>query len=257
MPLMHEIAAHLDALLRTADVPDYATALNGVQVETARPIERVAAAVDARERTIRGAIDAGATLLLVHHGLFWGGVQPLVGPIRRRVAAILDAGLGVYSSHIPLDLHPELGNNALLARALGLRPTGSFGRYKGIEIGVMGDAAAATDEVVERVRAFAAARGGTVRVAHAPPARLTRRWAIVTGAGASSETLREAAERGVDTLITGEGAHHTAIEAEELDVTVIYAGHYATETLGVEALARHVGEVFGIPWTFVDAPTGL
>ncbi|HEU4564622.1 MAG TPA: Nif3-like dinuclear metal center hexameric protein [Gemmatimonadaceae bacterium] len=257
MPTLDEIAAHLDALLRADEVPDYTNALNGVQVHTGLPIRKVAAAVDLRERTIHGAVAEGATLLIVHHGLFWGGLQPLTGAHLRRVRAMLDAGLALYSSHIPLDLHPTLGNNVLLAHALGLEPTGGFARYKGVEIGVLGDAAIATSELIDRLRDFAAARGGSVRTSHAAPGRLTTRWAICTGAGASSDTIREASERGVDTLIAGEGAHHTAIEAEELGITVIYAGHYATETLGVEALARHVGETFGIPSTFIDAPTGL
>lgn len=257
MPTLREIAQHLDAILRSAEVPDYGNALNGIQVDTDAQITKVAAAVDARERTIRDAIGAGANLLIAHHGLFWGGLQPLTGAHLRRVSALLAGGVGVYASHIPLDLHPELGNNVLLARALRLTPSAGFGRYKGVEIGVMGDESVPTEELVARARAFAAARGGSAVATASGVGRMTRRWAIVTGAGASSDTLREAAERGVDTLIVGEGPHHTAIEAEELGIAVVYAGHYATETLGVQALARHVAETFGLEWTFLDVPTGL
>lgn len=257
MPTLAEIAEHLDDLLRTADTPDYPSALNGVQVEHGDEIVKVAAAVDARERTIRGAIDAGANLLLVHHGLFWGGLQPLRGPMLRRVRALLDASLAIYSSHLPLDAHPELGNNVLLARELGLAPSGGFARYKTIDIGVMGDADLPTAQLIERADAFARHYGGSARHSPAAPQRLTRRWGVCTGAGASRETLEEATARGIDTLIVGEGPHWTAIDADELGITIIYAGHYATETLGVRALADYVSRAYGVPWTFIDVPTGL
>jgi dinuclear metal center YbgI/SA1388 family protein len=257
MATLTEIAQHLDALLRTTEVPDYPPALNGLQVETDDAIVKVAAAVDARERTILGAIEGGANLLIVHHGLFWGGLQPLRGPNRRRIHALLASRLALYSSHIPLDAHPELGNNVLLARELGLAPSAGFARYQGVDIGVMGDDELPTAHLIERADAFAQRWGGTARHSIAEPGRVTRRWAICTGAGASRETLTEAALRGVDTLIVGEGPHWTAIDADELGITIIYAGHYATETLGVRALAAHVAERWGIPWTFIDVPTGL
>ena len=107
------------------------------------------------------------------------------------------------------------------------------------------------------VAAFAQPHGGMARSTPIGAGRVTRSWAICTGGGASSETLQEAAETGIDTLIVGEGPHHTAVDATELDVTVIYAGHYATETLGVRALGAHLAERYGVPWTFVEAPTGL
>ncbi|MGI9078996.1 MAG: Nif3-like dinuclear metal center hexameric protein [Gemmatimonadaceae bacterium] len=257
MPSLASIARNLDSLLRVADFPDYPNAVNGVQVHSDMDIVRVAAAVDAREKTILGAVQAGANLLLVHHGLFWGGVQPLAGPHLRRVRALLDAGIALYSSHLPLDAHAELGNNVLLAQEIGLTPTHGFARENGIDIGVMGDTEIATGELALRANVFAQLHGGSVRTSYMVPGRLTRRWSICSGAGASSGTIREAGESGVDTMIVGEGPHHTAIEAEELGIVVIYAGHYATETLGVQALARHVSREFGIPWDFLHAPTGM
>jgi dinuclear metal center YbgI/SA1388 family protein len=257
MPSMTEIARHLNDLLRVGEIPDYPNALNGIQVDTDEEIIKVAAAVDARERTITGAVDAGANLLLVHHGLFWGGLQPLQGAYLRKVRALLDRRVALYAAHLPLDAHPELGNNVLLARELGLTPTGTWVREKGIEIGVTGSDVLATSELAERAASFARRYHGETRTSAIDRGRSTRCWGICTGAGASSATLREAAERGLDTLIVGEGPHHTAIEADELSIVVIYAGHYATETLGVQALARHVSQTFGIPWTFIDVPTGL
>lgn len=257
MPTLQEIGDHLDDLLRTRDIPDYPSALNGIQVDTDRQIERVAAAVDAREQTFRGAIDAGATMLIVHHGLFWGGLLPLRGPLLRRVRLLLDHGVGLYASHLPLDAHAELGNNVLLARELGLTPGSGFAQFKNVDIGVSGTDAIGTDELVRRAERFASAHGGTVRTAGVTPGRATRRWAICTGAGADADTLREATARGIDTLIVGEGPHWTAVDAAERDLAIIYAGHYATETLGVRALAAYVAERFGIPWSFIPAPTGL
>ena len=251
------IAQHLDALLRIADFADYPNAVNGLQVDSDVAIVRIAAAVDAREKTILAAVEAGANLLLVHHGLFWNGVQPLAGPHLRRIRALLNSGIALYSSHLPLDAHPEIGNNVLLAREIGLIPTHGFAREKGNDIGVMGDVGIATGELVKRAHAFAQSHGGEVRTSYMEPDRLTSRWAICSGAGASSGTIREATKRGVDTLIVGEGPYHTAIEAEERGIVVIYAGHYASETLGVQALARHVSQEFGIPWEFLHAPTGM
>jgi dinuclear metal center YbgI/SA1388 family protein len=252
-----EIGQHLDALLRVDEIPDFAGALNGIQVETESPIIRVAAAVDARERTIRAAADAGANLLLVHHGLFWSGVQPLRGAFLRRIRLLLEHGMAVYSSHLPLDMHPELGNNALLAREMGLAPASGFARYKTVDVGVAGTSDVPTAELVGRATRFARTHGHEVRTAGAVEGKTTRRWGICTGAGAGQDTLREAATFGLDTLIVGEGPHWTAIDAEEAGLTIIYAGHYATETLGVRALAAHLGGAFDLPWLFVDAPTGL
>jgi dinuclear metal center YbgI/SA1388 family protein len=252
-----DIARHLDATLRVDEIPDFAGALNGIQVETEAPITRVAAAVDARERTIRDAVDAGANLLIVHHGLFWSGTQPLRGAFLRRVRLLLENAVAVYSVHLPLDMHPELGNNALLARELGLDPSDGFARYKTVDIGVAGTCAIRTAELVSRAARFASAHGHEVRTAGTVDGKVTQRWAICTGAGAGQETLREAITSRIDTLIVGEGPHWTAIEAEEAGITIIYAGHYATETLGVRALAAHVGDMFGLPWVFLDAPTGL
>ena len=251
------IAHELDSFLHIEGFPDYAGALNGVQVETHGDIVKVAAAVDLRERTIRSAAEQGANLLLVHHGLFWGGLQPLRGPHFRRVQALLAQGIALYSSHLPLDAHPEIGNNVLLARELGLTPQAGFARYETIDIGVRGESDLATAELIAAAATIAQRWGGTVRTSPAEPNRITKRWAICTGGGASAATLREAVRNGIDTLIVGEGPHWTAVDADELGIVIIYAGHYATETFGVRALADHVARIFDLPTVFIDAPTGL
>ena len=252
-----EIAAHLDRQLRTIDVPDYPGAVNGVQVENMAPIHRVAVAVDASLETILSTVYAGATLLVVHHGLFWSGAQPLRGRLYDRMRQLITNDIAVYSSHLPLDIHPTLGNNSLFARALGLEPLEGFGRFQSIMVGVMGTADIDTVTLAERADRVARAEGGALVTIGVASGRRTRRWAICTGAGASSETLRDAVTAGVDTLIVGEGAHHTGVEARELGVAVLYAGHYATETFGVRALGEELERSFGLPWTFIAAPTGL
>ena len=254
---LHRVAEHLDSLLRTAEIPDYAGALNGVQVEHGGPVTRCALAVDASLRTIDGAVPAGANLLIVHHGLYWGGVQPLRGRTYERVRRLLANDIAVYSSHLPLDLHPTLGNNSLFARALGLEPGAGFARFQSITVGVMGEADVETQRLADMARVIAEREGGSLVTVGIEPGRRTRRWALCTGAGASSDTLREAAAAGVDTLIVGEGPHHTGVEAQELGIAVLYAGHYATETFGVRALGMELERAFGLPWTFVPAPTGL
>ena len=257
MTSLATIAEFLDTRLRIADVPDYPGAVNGVQVENRGAITRVAVAVDASLRSIEGAIDAGANLLVVHHGLFWSGVQPLRGRVYERFQRLIANDIAVYSAHLPLDMHPELGNNALLARALGLDPTESFARFQTVYVGVMGNADVDTVTLAGRAAEIARAEGGSLVTVGVTEGRRTRRWALCTGAGASSDTLREAAAAGVDTLIVGEGPHHTGVEAEELGIAVLYAGHYATETFGVRAVGAQLEREFSLPWTFMAAPTGL
>jgi len=257
MTALPELVRYLDSELRAAEVPDYDGALNGLQLGNSGQVTRIAAAVDFSLNTVAGAIREGATLLIVHHGMFWAGARPIVDVAYERLRQAIAADLAVYSSHIPLDIHPELGNNTLLARELGLEPDSGFGRYKDVTVGVSGSASLPTREILERTRAFSRRHASGVVSTPFDDSRRTERWAVVTGAGASTATLAEARERGVDTLIVGEGAHHTGVEALERGPVVIYAGHYATETLGVQALARKAGDRFQLPITFVDVPTGL
>lgn len=238
-------------------MPDSSVALNGLQVANRGRVTKVAAAVDASLASIEAAASVGANLLVVHHGLFWGGLQPVVGKTYERMRVLLENDISLYSTHIPLDLHASLGNNVLLAQALNLVPDAPFGRHKGVDIGVAGASGEATSEIVKRVADYAAGYGGTVRTSLPLENRITRRWAICTGMGAGPDSLLEARNAGIDTLITGEGTHHTAVDSAEHDVCVVYAGHYATETLGVQAVGQWLEKRFGIPWTFLMLPTGL
>ena len=251
------IATHLNTLLDTASIPDYAGALNGVQLANRGPITRIAASVDISRRVVEQVIQADANLLIVHHGMFWGGAQPVIGAAYERMRLLITHNVAVYSSHLPLDAHASLGNNVLLARTLGLEPTAGFARFKTVDVGVRGECDVDTTELCQRADAFARAHSGNARATLIPPGHRTRRWGVCTGAGASSETLLEAQVLGLDTVIVGEGPHHTAVAADDLGIVVIYAGHYATETLGVRAIAEHLTAIFDIPSVFIPAPTGL
>lgn len=252
------VVGYLDTELRTSEVPDFDGALNGLQLSNSGAVSRVAAAVDFSAESVAGAIRERANLLLVHHGMFWSGAKAIVGRRYDRLRAAIVGDLAVYSSHIPLDLHPVVGNNVLLAKALALDISGAFGRWRGgVEIGVMGSTDDPTQSLVDRVRAFSANFDTTAVATPFAEGRRTRRWAIITGAGASLDTLAEARERGVDTLIVGEGAHHTGVDAIESGMVVIYGGHYATETLGVRAIAARLEDRFGVSSVFVNVPTRL
>lgn len=246
-----DLAAHLDAFLRTAEFRDWPDAFNGLQLENAGEVTRVAAAVDACQAVVDAAAQAGADLLLVHHGLFWGTDRPLTGRAFRKIERLIRAGVAVYASHLPLDAHPEVGNNAELARLLGLVVTDRWGEVYGTPVGVRGTLAAPRGDLAAQVGRVLCCEP---RLLAFGPERCEQ-IGVMTGAGGSM--IRDAAAAGLDTLITGEGAHWTYFDAEESGVNVIFAGHYATETLGVKALAAHLEKQFGLPWLFVDHPTGM
>ncbi len=245
------IVAFLDTELRTHEIPDYPGAINGLQLENRGSVRKVVAAVDASLPVIERAAAAGASLLLVHHGLFWQGAKPLTGARLEKLRVALNADMAVYSAHLPLDIHPKFGNNALLANAINLRENSPFLEWKGIHLGLTGITEASRDEFVRQV---SAAVGGPVHLCPAGPP-VVRTVGVVTG-GAGSE-VEAAAAAGIDTFVTGEGPHWSYPLAEELGINVIYAGHYATETFGVRALATELAQRFALNCEFIDHPTGL
>jgi dinuclear metal center YbgI/SA1388 family protein len=245
------IVKYCDRLLRTKMLGDYDGALNGLQMENRGGITRIAATVDATLATVRLASKAKADLLLVHHGLFWSPSHPWTGRKYELLQALLESNLAVYSSHLPLDAHPKLGNNAQLCAALGFKKLRPFFESHGQTIGFQ---TVTKIPRAELAAGLARATGAQPRVIPGGPA-ICQRIGVVTG-GAGGD-LKTAAAGGVDTFITGEGPHWTYALAEELGVNVFYGGHYATETFGVKALAAHLSRKFGVPWVFLDHPTGL
>jgi dinuclear metal center YbgI/SA1388 family protein len=220
-------------------------------VENSGRVTRIGAAVDACEATLRMAATRGIDFLVVHHGLFWSGLQAVRGPAYRKLKLAIEADMAVFSSHLPLDIHPMVGNNRLLAGALGLRKPEPFFFEKGRSIGLKASLVLDRDTLCERLAGIV---GGPVKLLPGGGQR-TKVIGVVTG-GAGGE-LFKAAEEGVDTFITGEGPHWSYAAAEELGLNVLYAGHYATETAGVKALAEHLSRKYRLPWEFLDHPSGL
>ena len=250
-PLLDELVAYMDARLAVHEIRDWKNALNGLQVANSGAVHRIAAAVDASEQTIRAAVERGCDLLIVHHGLFWSGNRPVTGRRYRRMKLLFSADMAVYGAHLPLDVHPELGNNAILVRQLGLEPSGTFASHEGRDIGLTVECDVDRAGLVARLENVL---GSPVRLIAGGPDRI-RRLGLLTGSGGG--VVDEAAAAGIDTVITGEGSHHTFVDAHEAGVNLIYGGHYATEVWGVRALAQEVADRFGLEWEFIDAPTGM
>lgn len=250
---LESLLQYIDKYMAVEGYPDDPRAVNGLQVEGRDEVHHVVAAVDASEASIQDAVGRGAHLLIVHHGLFWGGTAPLTGRLLRRVKPLIEGRVALYSCHLPLDSHAEVGNAALLGRALGLSLEGRFGRFDGVDVGWQGRLDQPVDARALSLLAEAAV-GGPVRLIEGGGPRIER-VGVVTGAGAAA--AEEASRLGLDALVTGECDHHHYFDAMELGVHLVLAGHYATETFGVKALAAHVAERFGLTWEFVDRPTGL
>lgn len=248
---LNKIVAHCDKILRTRDIGDYDGAANGLQVENSGAVTKIAATVDASLATTTLAIAAKADLLIVHHGLFWTSRQPWTGKNHELLRLLVENNLAIYSSHLPLDAHPKLGNNAQLCAALGLKNLKPFFESHGQTIGFKSQTKISRADLARRLERATGAKPKLI-----PGGKpVCKKIGVVTG-GAGGE-LKIAAAEGMDTFVTGEGPHWTFALAEELGLNVFYGGHYATETFGVKALAAHLSKKFKLPWTFLDHPTGL
>ena len=249
---LSSLVSTMNGLLRTDEINDYPGAVNGLQIANSGKVTRIVAAVDACEEVILESSRIPGTLLLVHHGLFWNGVQTVTGAHYRKIKASLDGDLALYSSHLPLDLHPKIGNNVLLAKALGLTGIKPALEMKGQNVGVIGQVKSL--KRASFAEELSGAVGGDVHLAPGGP-KVIKSVLVVTG-GAGGEVAR-ASSLGVDAFVTGEGPHWSFTAAEELGVNLFYAGHYATETFGVKALASRIADQAALPWSFLDHPTGL
>lgn len=249
-PLL-KLATYTDKYLRAGQIADSDHALNGLQVENSGRVTRIGAAVDASTRVLREAAAKKVNLLLVHHGLFWAGLQPVTGALFRQLRIAFEHDMAVYGAHLPLDAHPIVGNNAQLANALGFSSSRPFLEFKGNAIGLRTRGKSSLPQLVRKLEK---ALQGPVKSFAFGPAN-PRNIGIVTGAAGSE--IHRVAEAGIDTFITGEVPHWAAVAAGELGMNLLLGGHYATETFGVKALAAHLSNKFKIPWTYIDAPTGL
>ncbi|GGL99520.1 GTP cyclohydrolase 1 type 2 [Deinococcus aerophilus] len=264
MPPMTDVSPHRTGEVRRDDLVrwlnDYLKinaypdpSLNGLQIEGTSTVTRVAASVDTSVKTLQHAADSGADLLLVHHGLFWGDALAVTGPHRTRLQTALSADLNLYAAHIPLDAHPEVGNNAMIARALSLENAQPFGDWQGHKIGLAGELPfeQSLQDFADRIQKLT----GEICLVHGGGQPTVRRVGILSGSGAGA--VAEAAAAGLDTLLTGEPEHKHFHESFEYGVNVVFAGHYETEVFGVRALAARIEEEFGLPWQFLHHPTGL
>jgi dinuclear metal center YbgI/SA1388 family protein len=251
MATVSQLVDYCRDLLRVPEIADWPNALNGLQIENSGAVARMGAAVDASTRTIDAAVERGINFLIVHHGLFWPGLQPITGGRRRMLERAFTHDLALYSAHLPLDIHSVLGNNAQLASALGFENTEPFFEQKGQCVGLKVKAQVSRMELVQKLEH---SLGGPVRIFPSGPEQ-SQTIALITG-GAGSEIYAVAGE-GIDTFITGEAPHWAAVAAEELGINLLLGGHYATETFGVKALAAHLSDRFDLPWEFIDYPTGL
>jgi len=248
-----DILADLDALLEPARFEDYGP--NGLQVPGAAQVETVATGVSANLELFERAAAEKAQLLIVHHGLFWGtSPGPIDAALKRRLKILFDADIGLAAYHLPLDAHPELGNNALIAKALGAESLEPFAPHHGEPIGFIatlpGDGTPAQD-LFTRVRELTAREP---LVFDAGPATI-RRLAIVSGGGA--DYIADAIAAGADALLTGEPVERVMSTAREAGIHFIAAGHYATETFGVKALGEHIAQRFGVRHVFLDVPNPI
>ena len=251
MASLDEIVSYTDRFLRIRDVGDWDNALNGLQVENSGRVRRIGAAVDVSTRVLTEAAKQDVDLLIVHHGLFWPGLQPVRGALRRQLRIAFENDVALYSAHLPLDIHARVGNNARLVAALGLKSPRPFLEEKGQPVGLKIRASLPRGELVRKLQK---ASNGPVKVFGFGP-KQTRAIGVVTGAAGSE--IHRVADEGIDTFITGEAPHWAAVAAEELGVNLLLGGHYATEVFGVKALTAHLSKRFRVPWEFIDCPTGL
>ena len=248
---LHDLVAWLDSYLDTHSYNDIS--LNGLQVEGAAEVQKIAVAVDSSLNTFEQAADMGADILIVHHGLFWGKPLAISGMHGKRVRYLLEKDISLYAAHIPLDAHREVGNNWGLARWLELDQLEDFGTWKGKPIGVKGvfpNPISLSDlaNVVEE-------KLGESVLVHAGGEMEVRSMGIISG-GAAGE-IANAAAAGLDCFLTGEPKHECFYDAFERKINAMFAGHYMTETVGVNLLAEKIRENFGLPYEFILLPTGL
>src|SRR6266487_2846508 len=231
MASLIQIVRCLDKYLRIGEIEDWPNALNGLQIENSDRVTKIGAAVDVSTRVLTEGAKKDVDLLVVHHGLLWAGLQPVTGALYRQLKLALENDIALYSAHLPLDIHPKVGNNAQLATAIGLKSTAPFFKEKGQFIGLKARASILRSELLRKLER---SLGGKVKAFAFGPKR-TKTIGIVTG-GAGSEIYRVAEEK-IDMFITGEAPHWAAVAAEELGINLVLGGHYATETFGVKALA--------------------
>lgn len=247
MPNLSEIVEFCDTTTRQAEVRDFSGAYNGLQVENNGTVTKIAAAVDAGQVPLERAIVANADFLICHHGLFWNAPIPLIDHNYKKIKTAIDGNLAIYGSHLPLDCHPKIGNNALLAQALELTRISSFMPYEGVDIAIItAGPEGGRKTLTARLNMLFPKTYQAIEYGSEHPERI----AILTGSGQSAIDQLQANK--IDTLITGELRQHHFNMAQELNLNLYPCGHYATEVFGVKALAEKVSKQFDLEWCFIE-----
>lgn len=246
-----KIVSYLDRELKISEINDFSC--NGLQVEGAKDIKKIALSVDACMTVFEKAKKEGCQMIIAHHGIIWGGIKSVSKTIKQNLYFLLRNEISLYAAHIPLDLHPRLGNNIQLCRTINLKKIKEFGEYEGNLIGFEGELAKSSsiEEIKEKINKNI---GGASTILPFGKKRI-KKIGIVSGGGAKS--LIEAIEKGLECFITGEHAHENFHLARESRINVIYIGHYFSEKLGVIALGKHLEKKFGLKTTFIDEPTPI
>jgi len=246
MPSLDQVVAYCDRRVRVRDIADFPGSLNGLQAANSGKVTKIGATVDAGAGAFALAAAAGVDFLIVHHGMFWDGAQPITGSQHTRLKTLFDADCAVYSSHLPLDAHPQIGNNALIAKALGLKVSDWAIAYQGTPIAAVVDKSPTRAKLkAQLIKLFP--RGITsIEFGPAQP----RKVGIISGSGSSC--VAQLAANGIDTLITGELKQSAFNAAQETGLNLFVCGHYATEIFGVCALAKECATRFHVPWEFLD-----
>ncbi len=247
MARLDEVVGALDRELEAAPQADFCP--NGLQVEGRGEVTRVVVGVTACLELFEAARVRRAELVVVHHGIFWNGWEPRIkGAMRRRLVALLDAGISLAAYHLPLDRHPVLGNNAQIADRLGLSDRTGIAPYRGVPVGMIGNLAEPVP--AHRFEARVAEVFGTAPRVFPFGPETVRRVAVLSGKG--DHDLPAAIDAGADAYLTGEAGVSTRETAREAGIHYLAAGHHATERFGVMALGKFLEERFGLPWDFVE-----
>ncbi|MEW6104096.1 MAG: Nif3-like dinuclear metal center hexameric protein [bacterium] len=248
---LKDVCEFLDRELRTKDISDYS--LNGLQVEGREDIEKIGFAVDGSQETFIKAKDSSCNLVVVHHGLFWGIQEPITGILYKRIKVLIENGISLYASHLPLDLHPKFGNNISLINLFNPFNVEPFGKYEGQDIGFLGR----LKEPLHREDIAKILNEALNTSSKILPCGKEKIETIAVISGGGCDCLKEAAEKKVNLFITGEHKLFSFSIAKEAGLNIIFSGHYATETIGIKALMEEIKKKFALPCIFIDIPCWL
>ncbi len=248
---VNELTRYLNDYLKVTTFAD--DAANGLQVENSGILTKVGMAVDACLESITKAADTGCTMLIVHHGLFWGRPFLLTGNYYQRIHALIKSDVALYASHLPLDAHPEVGNNIQIARKIGLTAIEPFAQYHGQLIGMKGTLTS-PQPLAEVVQALERIIGRCHALLPFGP-QVVETVGIVSGSASDPELIAELRDQQIDLFVTGEPKHGAYFLIQELGLNIFYGGHYHTEQFGPQALGEHIQTQFGLPAVFLDVPS--